>query len=247
MSDKIQAVVLAGGKGTRLSPLTDNLPKPLVPILGRPMILYVLDHLKAAGITNVAISVAHLGHMIEEALGDGSSLGMKITYLREPQPMGTGGWMKLVNWDDLADTFLVLNADNLFWIDIQAFLKRHRETSALATIAAIEIPSASAMNYELLDASADRTRLNVYVDRLQAEPLRHASPSVLVSSGWYVMSPRVKSLTPDVLPISNETHLWPALSRSGEPLGLYHATEPWFDSGTHERLARVESFLRSRE
>ncbi len=247
MSDKIQAIILAGGKGTRLAPLTDHVPKPLVPILGKPMMMYVLEHLKAAGISNVAISTAHLGHLIEETFGDGTALGMKLSYLREPEPMGTGGWTKLVNWNNLADRFLVVNADNLFWIDIVAFLQRHDETNAVATIAAIEIPSEIAVNYELLATNDDCTRLLAYVDRTKTDALRQAAPTVLISSGWYIMSPQVQSHVPDVMPISNEAHFWPALSQSGESLGLYHATEPWFDSGTHERLARVEAFLKSRE
>lgn len=244
MSTPIQAVVLAGGKGTRLAPLTDNLPKPLVPVLGRAMILYVLEHLRDAGITRVALSVAHLGHMIEEALGDGAALGMQLSYLHEPEPMGTGGWTKLINWNDLADDFMVLNADNLFWIDVPAFLARHKETGAAATIAAIGIPSETAINYELLAPNGDHTRLVSYVDRKDAEPLRALADTVYVSSGWYVMTKRVRDVVPDVLPISNETHVWPALSASGLPLGFYAATEPWFDSGTHERLARVEDYLR---
>lgn len=241
--DRIQAIILAGGKGTRLSPLTDNVPKPLVPILGKHMIRYVLEHLQRHGVTNVAISTAHLGHMIEEALGDGAELGMQISYLREPEPMGTGGWAKLVDWSRLDDRFLVVNADNLFWIDLEKFLARHAEVGGAATIAAMEIPSETAINYELLATDAERTRLTGYIDRKDAEPLRQAGPTVFINTGWYVMSPDVAKHIPDVLPLSNEVHIWPALAASGLPMGLYHATEPWFDSGTHERLARVEKFL----
>lgn len=245
MSGKIQAVILAGGKGTRLAPLTDNLPKPLVPLLGKPMILYVLEHLRAAGVTRVAISVAHLGQMIEDALGDGSAIGMEISYLREPEPMGTGGWTKLIDWSQLDDHFLVLNADNLFWIDVPAFWQRHKDTQAQATIAAIEIPSETAVNYELLAPSEDRLQLLDYVDRTRGEALRR-QPTVFVSSGWYIMTPQVALHVPEALPVSNESHLWPALAKSGASLGFYRATEPWFDSGTHERLARVEAFLRDK-
>lgn len=242
---KIQAVILAGGKGTRLAPLTDNLPKPLVPVLGRPMILYVLEHLRRAGITDVAISVAHLGHMIEDALGDGSSLGMSITYLREPEPMGTGGWAKLVDWESLDEHFLVLNADNLFWIEIPSFLTRHRMTSAAATIAAIELPCVdiAGRGAELLLPTDDGTRLTAYVDRSASAPYIASSTHQFISSGWYVMTPAVRDVVTDVLPYSNEIHLWPALAASGAAIGFYHGTEPWFDSGTHERLARVEAFL----
>ncbi len=243
---KLQAIILAGGKGTRLAPLTDNLPKPLVPILGRPMIAYVFEHLRAAGIVDVAVSTAHLGHMIEDAFGDGSSVGMNVTYLREPEPMGTGGWTKLVDWESLDDRFLVLNADNLFWIDVAALLRRHDDVGGVATIASITLPSESVSAAELLVTNADRTRLEQYVDRGVSHHLIAASPAVSISSGWYVMTPHVRRFVDDTLPYSNEIHLWPALAASGEAIGFYHATEPWFDSGTHERLARVEEFLRAR-
>jgi len=241
---KIQAILLAGGRGTRLAPITDTMPKPLVPILGKPMMSYVLEHLKTAGITRVAISTAYLGHMIEQTYGDGSSIGMELSYIVEPEPMGTGGWMKLVDKSQLDEKFIVANADNLFWIDVPAFLKRHDEVGGVATIAGISIPSETANNYEILDTNNDRTRLNAYVDRRDAGSLRSASPSVFVSSGWYIMTPEVLDIAPDELPLSHETHVWPALSKSGKPLGFYHGTEPWFDSGTHERLARVETFLK---
>ena len=173
-------------------------------------------------------------------------MGMELTYLREPEMMGTAGWMKLIDKSQLDAKFIVANADNLFWIDVPAFLKRHDETGATATIAGISIPSETANNYEILDTNAERTRLQAYVDRKEAEPLRAAAPNVFISSGWYIMTPEVLDIAPDELPLSHETHVWPALSKSGKSLGFYHGTEPWFDSGTHERLARVEDFLRKR-
>jgi NDP-sugar pyrophosphorylase family protein len=241
---KIEAILLAGGRGTRLAPLTDTLPKPLVPVAGKPMMDYVLEHLKAAGITRVAISVAYLGSLIEDYYGDGSAIGMEISYLREPELMGTGGWMRLVDRGELADRFIVANADNLFWVDVNALLARHDETDGLATIAGIAIPSENAVNYEILATNEERTRLHDYVDRKLAEPHRTASPEVFVSSGWYVMTPEVIDHAPEVMPLSHEHHVWPALSKSGKPMGFYHGTEPWFDSGTPERLARVEAFLK---
>jgi NDP-sugar pyrophosphorylase family protein len=243
MSDKIEAIILAGGRGTRLAPLTDNCPKPLVPVKGRPMIEYVMDHLKSHGITNVALSTAHMGEMIEERYGDGSDWGLKITYLREPQPMGTGGWAHLVDWDNLADRFLVLNADNLFWIDIDAFLERHDSLNAAASIAAIKIPVDKHAAYEVLLHDDEKRRLTNYVDRSQSAPHVQANEYIFVSSGWYIMSPAVRDYLIKKSPYSNEADLWPALDASDEALGFYHAEEPWFDTGTHERLARVERFL----
>ncbi len=243
MTDKIQAIVLAGGKGTRLAPLTDNLPKPLVPIKDKAIILYVLEHLKKHEITNIAISTAHLGEMVEAALGDGSVLGLKLTYLREPEPMGTGGWTQLVNWDDLADEVIVLNADNIFWLDLDAFFVRHRMTDSLATIAAVSIPTAGVSGAELLLHDEARMKLVGYVDRSLSTPYLEAQPAVFISSGWYVMSPKMRELIPRQNPISMEKNVWPLLVKSGAPLGFYHATEPWFDSGTHDRLERITKFL----
>lgn len=239
----IEAILLAGGKGTRLAPLTNDIPKPLVPLHGKPMMQYVLEHLRRAGITNVAVTVAHLGHLIEKAFGDGAELGMRLSYLREPEPMGTGSWAKLVDWGSVAPRFLVANADNLFWVDVAALLRRHDEEAAIASLAGIELPSADIVNYELLRPSANRRQLDAYVDRSQSVNELCGKTSGFINSGWYVMTPSVRDFVDDVVPISNEVHLWPRLAASGRSIGFYHATEPWFDSGTHERLARVADFI----
>lgn len=242
----IQAILLAGGKGTRLAPLTDNLPKPLVHIHGKPMMQYVLEHLRSAGVTNVAISVAHLGHMISDEFGDGSKIGMTLSYLVEPEPMGTGGWTKLVNWNDLDENFIVANADNLFWIDVAKFLHRHQSHGDVATIAGIELPSADIAKYEILRPNVERCNLDAYVDRSLAESELVNKETGFISSGWYIMNKGVRLFIDEFsVPISNEVHIWPALSRSGQRIGFYHATEPWFDSGTHQRLARVAAHVAS--
>jgi NDP-sugar pyrophosphorylase family protein len=157
--------------------------------------------------------------------------------------MGTGGWSQLVDWENLDDHFLVLNADNLFWIDVARFLERHRSAGATASIAAIEIPTNEHAAYEVLLPSEARDRLMGYVDREASKPYIEANHHVFVSSGWYIMTPGLRSLIPEKNPISNETDVWPMLAASGHPLGFYHATEPWFDSGTSERIARIEAFL----
>jgi len=247
MQNKIQAILLAGGLGTRLRPVTETVPKALVPVAGRPMVYFVLEQLKKHGITTVAIAISYLGEMLQEELGDGSQIGMKITYLVEPEPMGTGGWSQLVDWDALDDHFLVLNADNLFWIDVDAFLRRHTGEGAAATIAAIQIPTTSHAAYEVLVPDEAKQRLTAYVDRDKSTPHIEGNDHVFVSSGWYVMTPQIKELIPKKNPISNEVDIWPLLSGSDHTLGLYHATEPWFDSGTPERIARIEAFLDENE
>lgn len=240
--DAIQAIVLAGGKGTRLAPLTDTRPKALVPLCGKPIVQWVLEHLREAGIKNVALSVAHMHDQIEAYFGDGSSLGISLSYLREPSPMGTGAWSRLVDWNRLADPFLVVNGDNVFWVDVKKLLAVHDQSSG-ATIASTRIESASVSGAELILPDASGRRMMAYVDRSESAPLLAARPSVLINSGWYVFSPSVREHIPDVLPCSNEAHIWPALVSRLERVGLYDADEPWFDSGTPERLARIESFI----
>lgn len=245
MKRPIQAILLAGGKGTRLAPLTDNCPKPMVPIHGRPMIEYVLEHLKNHGITSVALAIAHMGSKIKDHFGDGSKFGMDISYLEESEPMGTGGWTQLVNWDELDDKFIVANADNLFWIDLNKFFDSHAQAeSAISTIAAIEIPVDKHGAYEVLLPDAQKQKLTNYIDRTNCAQYLKDNDSIFVSSGWYIMTPQVKDLIPKQNPISNEADVWPILNKSGRNIGFYHATEPWFDSGTHERLERVAKFIK---
>lgn len=243
MNKKIQAIILAGGKGTRLAPLTDNCPKSIIPIHGKPMIYYVLEHLKRHGITRVAIAVAHLGEMIIKELGNGTVFGLDISYIIEPEPMGTGGWSQLVDWNMLDDHFLVVNSDNLFWIDVGAFLQRNKELNAVATIAAIEIDADMHGEYELCLHDKDKRRLVNYVDRKECKPYLQINPKVFVSSGWYVMTLQIARIIPKNNIISNEADIWPALNKSGKTLGFYHALEPWFDSGTHDRLNLVTQFV----
>ncbi len=240
----IQAIVLAGGKGTRLAPLTDTKPKSLVPILGKPITQYVVDHLKSHGITRVAFSVSHMADQIMEYFGDGSKQGMEFSYIIEPEPMGTGGWTQLVDWGDLAENILVLNADNVFWIDVSAFLSLHERVGGAGTIASIELPSAEMSAAELLLTKGER--LVGYVDRTESAPYLEANDSVRISSGWYIFHrDKLRDVITEKSPISMETDVWPALVASGEILGCYDAKEPWFDSGTHERIERIKQFLLS--
>ena len=185
--------------------------------------------------------------MIQDAFADGSSLGMQLTYLIEPEPMGTGGWTQLVDWDQLADRFLVLNADNLFWVDLPAFFSRHETEGALASIAAIEIPVDKHAAYEVLVHDDNKQQLVDYVKRDNAAPIVEASDSLFVSSGWYIMTPEIQNHIPQQNPISNEFDIWPLLATQQSPIGFYEATEPWFDSGnprtscTHRSVFRKTS------
>ena len=138
----MQALILAGGKGTRLRPLTVYTPKPVVPVCNRPFLLYQLDTLKRAGVTDVTLSLSYQPHKIEQQLGDGSDFGVTLTYTVEPQPMGTAGAYKFAE-DLIREPTVVFNGDIVTDLDLRAAIRQHDERGAAATVvlAPVENPS----------------------------------------------------------------------------------------------------------
>src|SRR5215217_1871678 len=129
----MQALILAGGKGTRLRPLTVYTPKPIVPICNRPFLLYQIDTLRRAGITDITLSLSYQPNKIEQLLGDGSDFGVKLKYTVEPQPMGTAGAYKFAE-DLIREPTVVFNGDILTDLDLKAVIREHSERKATATV-----------------------------------------------------------------------------------------------------------------
>src|ERR1700752_5523576 len=128
----MQALILAGGKGTRLRPLTVYTPKPIVPICNRPFLLYQIDTLRRAGITDITLSLSYQPNKIEHLLGDGSDYGVKLRYTVEPQPMGTAGAYKFAE-ELIRERTIVFNGDILTDLDLKAGLREHEKRGATAT------------------------------------------------------------------------------------------------------------------
>jgi len=139
----MQALILAGGKGTRLRPLTVYTPKPIVPICNRPFLLYQIDTLRRAGVTDITLSLSYQPEKIEQQLGDGSNFGVKLKYTVEPQPMGTAGAYKFAE-DLIREPTVVFNGDILTDLDLKTVIRQHKERKAVATIVLtpVEDPSA---------------------------------------------------------------------------------------------------------
>src|SRR6478735_4254743 len=129
----MHALILAGGKGTRLRPLTVYTPKPVVPVMNRPFLLFQIDILKKAGITDITLSLSYQPDKIEQVLGDGSDYGVKLKFQTEPTPLGTGGAYRFAS-EGLEDTTVVLNGDILTTADITKIVEFHRARQAEATI-----------------------------------------------------------------------------------------------------------------
>src|SRR6476469_1271211 len=138
----MQALILAGGKGTRLRPLTVYTPKPIVPICNRPFLLYQIDTLRRAGITDITLSLSYQPNKIEQLLGDGSDHGVKLKYTVEPQPMGTAGAYKFAE-DLIREPTVVFNGDILTDLDLKAVIREHNDRGASASIFLIPVEDAS--------------------------------------------------------------------------------------------------------
>ncbi|HYG12294.1 MAG TPA: NDP-sugar synthase [Pyrinomonadaceae bacterium] len=232
----MQALILAGGKGTRLRPLTVHTPKPIVPICNRSFLLYQIDTLRNAGITDITLSLSYQPDKIEQLLGDGSEHGVKIRYTVEPQPMGTAGAYKFAE-GLLREPTVVFNGDILTDLDLESVIREHHERRAAATLvlAPVENPSA----YGLVETEPDG-RVRRFLEKPEPDEISVNT----INAGTYILEPRVLDLIPAGENYSFEYQLFPDLLSRGEP---FYAHIPdnayWIDIGTTARYLQVHQDL----
>ena len=228
----MRAVILAGGKGTRLAALRPGVPKPLVPVAGVPVLTRQLLALKKEGVTDVTLVTCHLAEQVEAAYGDGAALGVRLRYFREPEPLGTAGALPYLG---LADDFLLLSGDLVFDFDLAAMVRFHREKGAAATLFAH--PNSHPYDSALLVACPD--------GRVTGFLPREGKPEVyenLCNAGIQILSPALlKSF-----PLRGKADLDRDLLRPAVEAGgvyAYKSCEYVKDMGTPERLKAVERDL----
>jgi mannose-1-phosphate guanylyltransferase len=226
----VQALILAGGEGTRLRPLTSTVPKPVVQLVDRPFIAYMIDWLRGHGVDDVILACGFMAHGVRAVLGDGSGLGVSLRYIEEPTPLGTGGALKYAE-DLLADRFFMLNGDVLTDMDLTAQLAQHERTGARATLAlmAVEDPSA----YGLVRCGED-----LAVQEFVEKPSPDEIDTNLVNAGAYILERDVlDQMAPAGTRISIEREVFPALV--GHGLYGFQASGYWMDIGTPERYLQA--------
>jgi mannose-1-phosphate guanylyltransferase len=222
----MQALILAGGEGTRLRPLTSTIPKPVVPLVDRPFITYMIEWLRGHGVDDVILACGFMAADVRSVIGDGESLGLRVRYVEEPRPLGTGGALKYAQ-DLLADRFLMLNGDVLTDIDLAAQLAQHERTSARATLALVAVEDPSA--YGLVRCGTDHS-VKAFVEK----PAPGEADTNLISAGAYVLDRDVlDEMAPAGSNISIEHNVFPLLV--GHGLYGYAAEGYWLDIGTPER------------
>lgn len=232
----MQALILAGGKGTRLRPLTVYTPKPIVPICNRPFLLYQIDTLRRAGITNITLSLSYQPNKIEQLLGDGSDYGVKLNYTVEPQPMGTAGAYKFAE-DRIREPTVVFNGDILTDLDLKAVIREHNERKAAATVVLQPVENPRA--YGLVETEKDG-RIRRFLEKPKEEEITCNT----INAGTYILEPRVLDFIPAGENYSFEYGLFPNLLERKE---LFYAHVPprtyWIDIGTPERYLQAHHDL----
>ncbi len=237
----MQALILAGGKGTRLRPLTVYTPKPVVPMVNRPFLLYQIEELRNAGITDITLSLSYQPDKIEQVLGSGTDHGVSLNYITEPSPMGTGGAYKFAA-DALRETTLIFNGDILTNVDIGKIIELHRAREAAATIALM--PVADPSRYGLVEVD-DEERVVRFVEKPKPDELAETAVNT-INAGIYVLEPSILDIIAKDTNRSFEYDVFPDILKRELPFfGYVMKDDYWLDIGTPESYLTAHlDFLR---
>jgi len=228
----MKAILLAGGKGTRLRPLTVHTPKPIVPIFNRPFLYYQIDQLlQVPEIDEVILSLNYQPRRIEEILGEGEGLGIRIRYVVEPMPLGTGGAIRYAG-DQLTESVVVFNGDVLAQVNVRAVLAMHRERKAKATIVLTPVDNPRA--YGLVEIDDDGN-----IRRFLEKPGEDEITCNTINAGIYVLEPDTFERIPKDIAWSIERSYFPSLIERGETFVAYVDNGYWIDIGTPAKYLQV--------
>ncbi len=228
----MKAILLAGGKGTRLRPLTIHTPKPIVPIFDRAFLHYQIDLLRQLPeIDEVILSLNYQPRRIEEIFGDGAGTGVRIRYVVEPAPLGTGGAIRFAS-QGITDTIVVFNGDVMTSVDVKSVVAMHRERGAKATIVLTPVDNPSA--YGLVETEADGS-----VRRFLEKPGADEITCDTINAGIYVLEPDTFDRIPKDVSYSIERGYFPSLVERSEPFFAYVDRGYWIDIGTPEKYIQV--------
>ncbi len=235
----MKAMILAAGKGTRVRPLTYDLPKPMIPLLGKPVMAYLIEHLAKYGVTEIMVNVSYLHDKIEDYFGEGHQFGVQIGYSFEgytkddgqvvPMPIGSAGGMKKIQeFGGFFDqTTIVLCGDALIDLDLKSALFEHRRKGALASVVTREVPWDKVSSYGVVVSDADGR-----ITQFQEKPSEQEALSNFISTGIYIFEPEVIDLIPSGVPFDIGSQLFPLLAERGLPFYAQRRPFNWLDIGS---------------
>jgi NDP-sugar pyrophosphorylase family protein len=227
----MKAVILAGGRGTRLIPLTDKNPKPLLKIKNRVILEYVIDYLKSYGIRDLIITVGYKGEQIKKFFGDGSKFGVRIEYAAEKEPLGTAGCLVPLK-SKLKETFILIGGDNLTKMDLKKFIEFHKKKGGILTSALFEFKEKSKWGIYNLDR--DKSIRNF----MEKPTFRHTAGTMM-----FCLEPGIfKHIPKKPKGVVNLTdHVIPELLKKGVKIFGFEFSDFWEDIGSHDDYKRVNS------
>ena len=229
----MKAVIMAGGEGTRLRPLTSNQPKPMMPLVNRPMLEHIVALLAKHGFDDIVVTVAYLGNHIRDYFGDGSDFGVRMRYATEEQPLGTAGSVRNAA-DELDETFLVISGDVLTDIDLGAFVQAHRDHKAEVSIALKRVENP-------LEFGIVITRPDGSIERFLEKPTWGEVFSDTINTGIYVLEPSIFDYIPLGEVVDFSSDVFPQVLDAGSIMHGHVADGYWEDVGTTEAYLRAHA------
>ncbi|QSO50782.1 nucleotidyltransferase family protein [Alicyclobacillus curvatus] len=229
----MHAVIMAGGRGTRLQPLTTRVPKPMLQLLDRPMMEYIVELLAMHNVRDITVTVCYLPEAIREYFGDGSKWGVSIRYQEEPSPLGTAGGVKFAV-RDIKDCLLVMSGDGLTDFNLSEAISVHKQRGAAATILLKKVQCP--LGYGVVDVT-EHGKILRFVEKPKTWTLGSA---YRINTGIYILEPCVLDYIPADRPFDFGHELFPLLLQQGVPLFGYEAEGYWSDVGTLEQYYRSQ-------
>src|SRR6266498_71262 len=230
----MKAVVMAGGEGTRLRPMTSSQPKPLLPVVNKPIMEHVLRLLKRHGFTDTVVTVQFLASLVRNYFGDGEDLEMSLQYATEETPLGTAGSVKNAETALRDGTLMVISGDALTDIDLTDLMKFHHDRGALVTVCLTRVPNPLEFGITIVGDDGK-------VERFLEKPTWGQVFSDTVNTGIYVMEPEVFDHVPAGEMVDWSSQVFPNLLAAGEPIYGYIAEGYWEDVGTHESYLKAQA------
>ncbi len=231
-------MILSAGYGTRLWPLTEDRTKPAIPILGKPLVGYVAEYLAQYGCDEIVVNLHHRPESVRQALGDGSKFGVKLTYVEEPEILGTSGAVDNARSLFANDTFIVVNGKIITDIDLQAALDTHRRTGAIATL--VLLPNAACEKFSVVK-TADGC-LSGFGGMPSPDEFSETNPP-LMFTGIQILEPRILDYIPRGVFSHSTTDVYPQAVAAGERVSIHVATGRWLELSTIQRYLDISLLL----
>ena len=237
---------MAGGQGSRLRPITDVRPKPMVEVLGRPVIDFVKDSMIQGGVNNIIVTTGYRGEMLAEHVKGWNADGRNARINQESTPMGTAGSVRLL-LDEITETVIIGSGDSVASFDVAALMEAHKRSGAKATMALWEVEDPSPFGIVGLSSSADGeidgSLREGYIRRFKEKPTPEEAFSNVINAGLYILEPEVMALVPEGEKYDFSKNLFPRLLEMGWPMYAQAINGVWFDVGSPQELIRAQNVL----